>query len=252
MKGAWAMKKISDACHRPSKMNNGVLGGFMSTRIPAAITTLLCILSPAVNAYDKQLDAPAIHEAYILGQRNDKSTGDFLANCLSQITEPQNDVHVAQIELLTPFAQVVDISRQRLADGYTEDQAIKDYKAHGNTVKVNVTLLLPSAYPKTAESKEVPTPAPATGPEKSAMRPENFWQNFQFNLKQSGKTIPSRGISNQPIHSTATNTAPAVLTGENVWLEYDVKDVASELTDVEVVTPQGKIIKATFDLKKLR
>ena len=246
------MKKISDACHRPSKMNNGVLDGFMSTRIPAAITALLCILSPAVNAYDKQLDAPAIHEAYILGQRNDKSTGDFLAPCLTQITEPQNDVHIAEIELLTPYAQIVDESRRKASDGYTEQQAIQDYKAHGNTVKVNVTLMLPSAYPKTAESKGASTPAPATGPEKSAMRPENFWQNFQFNLKQSGKTIPSRGISNQPIHSTATNTAPAVLTGENVWLEYDVKDVASELTDVEVVTPQGKVIKATFDLKKLR
>jgi hypothetical protein len=43
-----------------------------------------------------------------------------------------------------------------------------------------------------------------------------------------------------------------VLTGENVWLEYDVNDVASELTDVQVMTPQGKVIKATFDLKKLR
>ena len=43
-----------------------------------------------------------------------------------------------------------------------------------------------------------------------------------------------------------------MLTGENVWLEYDLKDVASEPTDVEVVTPQGKVIKATFDLKKLR
>ena len=233
-------------------MKNALLGGIMRTRLLAAMATVLCILSTVANAYDKQLDPRAIHEAYILGQRNDKSTGDFLANYLSQITEPQNDVHVAQIELLTPFAQIVDISRQKSADGYTEDQAIQDYKAHGNTVKVNVTLLLPSAYPKTAESKEVPTPAPATGPEKSAMRPENFWQNFQFNLKQNGKTIPSRGISNQPVHSTATNTAPAVLTGENVWLEYDVKDVASELTDVEVVTPQGKVIKASFDLKKLR
>ena len=71
-------------------------------------------------------------------------------------------------------------------------------------------------------------------------------------MKQNGKTIPSRGISNQPIHSTATNTAPAVLTGENVWLEYDVKDVTSELTTMEVVTPEGQVIKATFDLKKLR
>jgi hypothetical protein len=233
-------------------MQNAVLVGFMRTKIPTAIVTVLCISSPAAIAYDKQLDPRAIHEAYILGQRNDKSTGDVLAPYLTEITEPQNDVHIAQIELLTPYAQIVDVCRQKASDGYTEEQAIQDYKTHGNTVKVNVTLMLPSAYPKTAASKQVPTPAPATGPEKSAIRPENFWQNFQFNLKQNGKTIPSRGISNQPIHSTATNTAPAVLTGENVWLEYDVKDVASDLTTVEVTTPPGKVIKATFDLKKLR
>jgi hypothetical protein len=233
-------------------MQNPVPGGFMRTRIPTATAIIICALSPALNAYDKQLDAHAIHEAYILGQRNDKSTGDFLANYLSQITEPQNDVHVAEIELLTPYAQIVDESRRKTSDGYTEEQAMEYYKAHGNTVKVNVALLLPSAYPKPAESKDAPTPPAATGSEKNAMRPENFWQNFQFRLKQNGKTIPSRGITNQPIHSTATNTAPAVLTGENVWLEYDLKDVASDLTDVEVITPQGKIIKATFDLKKRR
>ena len=225
----------------------------MRKRIPTAMAIALCVgLSPASNAYEKQLDARAIHEAYILGQRNDKSTGDFLAPYLTQITEVQKDVHIAQIELLTPFAQIVDVSRQKAADGFTEEQAIEYYKTHGNTVNVNVTMMLPSAYPKTAESKEVPTPEPATGAQKSALRPENFWQNFQFNLKQNGKTIPSRRISNQPIYSTATNTAPAVLTGENVWLEYDVKDVASELTSMEAVTPEGKVIKATFDLKKLR
>jgi hypothetical protein len=225
----------------------------MRKRIPTAMAIALSVgLSPASNAYEKQLDARAIHEAYILGQRNDKSTGDFLAPYLTQITEVQKDVHIAQIELLTPFAQIVDVSRQKAADGFTEEQAIEYYKTHGNTVNVNVTMMLPSAYPKTAESKEVPTPEPATGAQKSALRPENFWQNFQFNLKQNGKTIPSRRISNQPIYSTATNTAPAVLTGENVWLEYDVKDVASELTSMGVVTPEGKVIKATFDLKKLR
>ena len=225
----------------------------MRKRIPTAMAIALCVgLSPASNAYEKQLDARAIHEAYILGQRNDKSTGDFLAPYLTQITEVQKDVHIAQIELLTPFAQIVDVSRQKAADGFTEEQAIEYYKTHGNTVNVNVTMMLPSAYPKTAESKEVPTPEPATGAQKSALRPENFWQNFQFNLKQNGKTIPSRRISNQPIYSTATNAAPAVLTGENVWLEYEVKDVASELTSMAVVTPEGKIIKATFDLKKLR
>src|ERR1700730_6045059 len=123
-KVALGLKKHRTHASRPSKMNKAVLGGFMRIRIPAAIATILCTLNPALNAYDKQLDSRAIQEAYILGQRNDKSTGDFLANYLTGITEPQSDVHVAQIELLTPFAQIVDISRQKSADGYTEDQAI--------------------------------------------------------------------------------------------------------------------------------
>src|SRR6202049_5222141 len=136
----------------------------MRKRIPTAMAIALVVcLSPASNAYEKQLDARAIHEAYILGQRNDKSTGDFLAPYLTEITEPQNDVHIAQIELLTPYAQIVDVSRQKSGDRYTEDQAIQDYKAHGNTVKVNVTLMLPSDYPKTAESKERPPTASDTG-----------------------------------------------------------------------------------------
>ena len=217
-----------------------------------AVLILALTLPLSCAAYDTQLSVAAIHEAYVLGQRNDKSTGDFLAPYLSQITEPQNDVHIAQIELLTPYAQIVDLTRQKTTEGYSEAQAADDYKRAGGTVKVNVVLMLPAAYPKAAQTAEAPTPPPATGQQKSDIRPENFWQNFQFNLKQNGKTIPSRAISNQPIHSTATKDAPAVLDGENVWLEYDVKDVAAAPTTVEVVTPQGKVIKANFDLSKLK
>jgi hypothetical protein len=224
----------------------------MKAIIHAAVILDLTLLPLSCAAYDTQLSAAAIHEAYVLGQRNDKSTGDFLAPYLEQITEPQNDVHIANIELLTPYAQIVDQSRQKTASGYSEAQATEDYKRHGNTVKVNVVMMLPAAYPKAAQTTEAPTPAPATGQQKTDIRPENFWQNFQFNLKQNNKTIPSRRISNQPIHSTATKDTPSVLDGENVWLEYDLKDVASEPTTVEVVTPQGKVIKANFDLNKLR
>lgn len=224
----------------------------MKTNIYAVIILALTLLPLSCAAYDTQLSAAAIHEAYVLGQRNDKSTGDFLAPYLSQITEPQNDVHIAQIDLLTPYAQIVDRTRQKTTAGYSEAQATEDYKQHGSIIKVNVVLMLPAAYPKAAQTTEAPTPPPATGQQKSDIRPENFWQNFQFNLKQNGKTIPSRKINNRPIHSAATSDAPAVLDGENVWLEFDVKDVASEPATVEVVTPQGHTIKANFDLKKLR
>jgi hypothetical protein len=219
-------------------------------RVRAQNLLAVALLLPlAAAAYETQLDARAIHEAYVLGQRNDKATGDFLASYVSQITERQSGAHIAEIELLTPYAQIVDESRQKTAEGYSEEQASEEYKHRGNTIKVNIVILLPTAYPKTAENSSAP---PATRSEKSALRPENFWQNFQFSLKQHEKAIPSKGISNQPIHSTATNNAPAVLDGENVWLEFDVKDVQSDQTTVEVVTPEGKNIRALFDLKKLR
>ena len=219
-------------------------------RVRAQNLLAVALLLPlAAAAYDTQLDARAIHEAYVLGQRNDKATGDFLASYVSQITEPQSGAHIAEIELLTPYAQIVDESRQKTAEGYSEEQASEEYKHRANTIKVNIVILLPTAYPKTAENSSAP---PATRSEKSALRPENFWQNFQFHLKQNGKDIASSSVNNQPIRSTATNNAPSTLVGENVWLEFDLKDVASDQVTVEVVTPEGKTIKAPFDLKKLR
>jgi hypothetical protein len=216
------------------------------------LTALAAVLAPAVNAYDTQLTAQAIHEAYVLGQRNDKSTGDFLASYLSQITEPQNGPNIAEIDLLTPYAQIVDQSRRSDDARANEQQASDNYHKRAPSVRVNVTIMLPSAYPKSAQGQNTQTPPPATGSEKQAILPENFWQSFKVHLKQNDRDIPSRSVSNQPIRSTATNQAPSVLDGENVWLDFDVTDVASIATTVEVVTPDGKVIKALFDLKKLR
>lgn len=223
---------------------------FMKTRM-VTVLAALSVVAGSAFAYEKELDEQKIHEAYVLGQRNDKATGDFLAAYAAQITEPQNGPHIAQIELLTPYAQIVDVCRRRAADGYPEAQAVQDYQSHGKSVRLHVLIMLPAAYPKAAESPGAPATPSATGIQKRELTPENFWQNFQFHLKQNGKPIASRSISNVPVHSTATSNAAAVLDGENVWLEFDAKDVASDLTAVEVVTPEGKAIKASFDLKKL-
>ena len=219
-------------------------------RIAISLSAAIFLGLPVgLSAYDTQLDPHGLHEAYVLGQRNDKATGDFLAPYLMEISEPQNGAHIAQIALLTPYAKVVDQSRQKAAAGYTEEQASQDYRQQGKTITVNVVLMLPAAYPK---AQDTPNSQPATKAAKSAIQPENFWQNFRFNLDQNGKTIPSRSMSNKPIYSSGTKDAPSVLDGQSVWLEFDLKDVASEPVTVEVVTPEGKMIKAAFDLKKLR
>jgi hypothetical protein len=220
-------------------------------KISIVAAVFLCLCPLPGRAYDTEMDSRAIHEAYVLGRRNDKSTGDFLNSYIAQMTESQNGAHIAEIELLTPYAQIVDQSRQKADAGYSEPQAAEEYRKHPGVLRLNVTIMLPAAYPKPGDSAAPATP-PASGPQKSALQPENFWQNFQFHLKQGTKSIPSKSLSNQPIHSSASNDAPAVLDGENVWLEFDVHDVASVDTIVEVVTPEGQVIKTNFDLKKLR
>lgn len=218
-----------------------------------SLVAIALAISPISLSYETPLAPAALHEAYILGQRNDQATAGFLNPYFKQITENSDSPHIAEIEILTPFAQVVDLSR-RFTSGYSEEQATREYQQRGDTIIVRIVLMLPAAYPKpdaSANATEAPAPPSPSAPT-TAMRPENFWQNFRFETRQHGKTIATRFIRNKPIYSTPTKDSPAVLDGATIWLEYDAKDVAPEDIVVEVTTPDSKTINATFDLKKLR
>jgi hypothetical protein len=211
---------------------------------------LYLVVCPPSFAYDVPLSAVQIHDAWVLGQRNDQATAEFLAPHIKQTfdTTPDNP-HIAEVEVLTPFAQVVDLSRQH-PGGYSEQQAERDYHARGDTVLVRVRLMLPSAYPK--QESGPASPSAPTQQQKKALRPENFWQNFQFSVTQRGKTLPPRSVQSKPIYSAPSKDTLSVLDGATVRLEFDAKNVSSEPLTVEIVTPDSKTIPATFDLQKLR
>jgi hypothetical protein len=218
-----------------------------------AFASVLCLtlfnLTLSLDAYEVPLAPPALHDAWTLGQRNDQATAEFLAPYSRLIVagEP-NSPHVAEIELLTPFTQVVDQSRQNLSD-YTEPQAGQAYRQRGDTVIVRIRLMLPAAFPKSGRDSQNP---PATRAQTAPLRPENFWQSFQFTVKQGQKILTARSIQNKAVYSAATNSAPSTLDGQTVWLEFEARSVASEEITVGVTTPDAKTVSATFDLKKLR
>jgi hypothetical protein len=206
-------------------------------------------LSAPLHAYEVPLGPVAVHDAWTLGQRNDQATAEFLSPYSKQVVEgTQQGPHVAEIEVLTPFARVVDQSRQNLS-GYSEQQALQAYKQRGDTVIVRIRLMLPAAYPQAERSSQVP---PATGGQRATLRPENFWQSFQFAVKQHGKVIDARSVHNKPVYSSATKASSATLDGQTVWLEFDAKAVGSDEIVVEVTTPDAKTVNVGFDLKKLR
>jgi hypothetical protein len=203
-----------------------------------------------LNAYDIPLTAAALHDAWVLGQRNDQATAEFLAPYSKEIQDarPGSTPHIAEMEVLTPFAQVVDESRQKLG-GFTEQQAAQAYHRRGDTIVVRVRLMLPAAYPEAERGAQAP---PASKGQNAALRPENFWQKFQFAVKQHGKAIDSRSVRNQPVYSAATKDSPSTLDGQTVWLEFEPNKIASDQLTVEVTTPDGKTSSTLFDLQKLR
>jgi hypothetical protein len=185
----------------------------------------------------------------VLGQRNDQMTAEFRAPYIKQVTGPAPaGPHIAEIEVLTPFLQIVDRSQHKLS-AYSEEQAAKEFHQRDGKLVVRVLLMLPAAYPKQESGPGADTSTPQ---QKAALRPENFWQNFHFNVTQHGKAIASRSIQSQPVYSAATKDAPSVLDGATVLLDYDAKDIASEPLTVQVVTPGARMIAATFDMQKLR
>ena len=200
----------------------------------------ICLAVQALNAYQYPLTPEAVHEAYVLGERNDRATADFLAPYISPCTGLEVSCFVTQIQVLTPFAQVVDLSLRNRSTSYTEQRALEDYQRRGDTVAFQIRLIMPAAYK---------TPSPDVS---ASLRPENFWRSFRFELKQRGRAIAPRSIHSDPIYSLPETGRSAVLDGAIVLLVYGAKDVASEDATIEVRTPESKTITIVFDLKKLR
>jgi len=209
----------------------------------------LLFSSPVLQAYELPLSPAALHDAWTLGQRNDQATAEFLAPYSKEMTGgTQERPHIAQIDVLTPFAQVLDQSRQNPSH-FSEQEATQAYRQRGDTVIVRIRIMLPASYP---QSERGPQSPPASQGESAVLRPENFWQSFKFAIKQHGKVLDARSVHNKPVYSSATKTSASMLDGQTVWLEYDAKAVASDEIAVEVTTPEGKTITTNFDLRKLR
>ena len=237
----------------PSHTRYRLLPGCLipGSRAIIAVSLALAALLPGTTySYDLSLTPAAVHDAWVLGQRNDQSTAEFLDPYSKQISEhgPGITPHLSEIAVLTPFAQVVDESRQKLS-GFPEQQAMQAYHHRGDSIVVRVRLVLPSAYP---DAERGAHSQPSNPGDTSNLRPENFWQKFKFDVKQHGKVIPTRSIHNLPVYSAATKRSPSMLDGQTVWLEYDAKNIANDEISIEVSTPDGQTNTTLFDLRKLR
>ncbi len=202
-------------------------------------------LSQSCFAYEAPLSEHSVREAYFLGQRRDEKMGQFLKDYSKALPLPKTGPHVSEITLLTPYAQVVELSRENSV-GYSAQQAARDYRKRGNTVRLRVRLLFTATY---TSMDALNSARRARGPEDPQFGASQFWRAFRIELRQRGEVIPQSYVRDDPIYSMDSESG---VIGTNVWFEYAARQVQSEEVEIAVSTPDGQHVAATFDLEKLR
>jgi hypothetical protein len=191
------------------------------------VAALCSLLAPQLAfAYEHPLTDESVRDAYFLGQDLDRSNA-FLAQYVQSLPVPQRGPHVAEVELRTPYWQVVEASRENTAD-YSAQQAAADYRKRGDLLQVRLKVLFTPTY---------------TG------RPDDFWRAISVGLVQKNH-MAATSVSAQLLYASAPDGYTWVI-GANVFINFSVADVDSDSVDVEIIPPEGPTVHATFDLNRL-
>jgi hypothetical protein len=244
---------------------------------PFSAVLLAIILSATSSfAFDTPLSDEAIREAYFLGQRNDESTLNFFNSYLRLLPKPDTGAFIAEVEVYTPYVQVVETSRRRSV-GYSAQQAAKDYRRLNNRIFIRIRIDFTPTYgalelyrSERADRDDSDDSTP----------PADFSNDFRAGLSQKEKWVeplriiiqptntPNTGhyaftppdlvgysyfsSSSGPVYAYSGSRGTHCLTGWLVWLEYSARDVASDDSQVEVFTTDGQHVVVPFDLSQLR
>jgi hypothetical protein len=199
---------------------------------------LISLIAASAAAYEHPLDSSAIRNAYFLGSSNSESV-NFLSEYKETLPPPKTGPHIAEMEVRTPFAQVVVSSREHSV-GYSAQQAKQDYKKDPDTLQVRIQIRF-----TTFGAPLVPPPACQGVNRMNSV--QDCFHDFEFHFSQSKDIQPIRSYG-VPIYSGGD---AAVLTGGDVWFTFRAAEVASAPLRVTVSTPDGQKISTEFDLAAL-
>lgn len=202
----------------------------------------LLMLSAQSFAFELPLSDRTIREAYFIGQHHDDSTRLALEPYIHHFAPPKTGPDISEIRLLTPYAQVIDVSNSQ-SSGYSAQQAAADYHSRSDTILVRVRIEFSATY----GFLEADNDAKSASAEKGIkIRQEDFWKAFRVGLSQRDDWIDPLSMDGEATYSDIG------MNGALIWLVCDAHDLASEPAAVEVFTPDGQHVVATFDLSTLR
>lgn len=244
-----------------------------------AILAAVILLVPFSFALQSPLSDEDIRDAYFLGQRHDETTARLFLAYLKTLPSPKSGPYVSEVELYTPYSQLVERSRLHSV-GYSAQQAKQEYRATSDSVFVRIRIDSTATY----GAFELYRSGRLVEPPKRGSETERpgYHRDFRAGLSQKDQWIKPLSIRIVPSGWPATGHVPfsdfyyppfltpasfpsgagngrgsyrgygCCFIGWYVWLEYDAHDVASDDATVEVFTTDGQHIEVAFDLSRLR
>lgn len=196
----------------------------------------LSILLPAVLvaqpafAYNSPLSPEAIREAYFLGKEDANKRAEFIGKYTRQLPAPEKGVDVGAIQFETPFVMIANRVARSVSNYFAPD-AEQDFLGKPEICRVRVFVYFTHVDQGVIYG---------TGPQ----------IDFAVKLRQRDEEIVSQSHAMVPISWDGPGSSAP---GMELDLNYDANTIDSSVpADVEVLTPDGQEIHATFDLDSLR
>lgn len=205
------------------------------------------LLAPASLAMDTPLSDQAVREAYFLGQRRDEKTALFLEKYRRHLAIPESGPWVSTAEMFTPYAEAVELSRQR-SMGYSAQDAAQDYRKNAAFIRVTITIEFTNTYGELIQEK---TNQRSGSPNAFSVRPSSFWKDFSYRLFDGDDVVEPLEMHGSATYRTVDDDT--VMTGAQIVLLYDAEKI-SQTADAAVVVdiPSHPQVVAPFDLATLR
>src|SRR5436309_626119 len=212
-----------------------------------AILAAALLLSPSSFAFDSPLSDQAVREAYFLGQRRDEKTAEFLDKYRRRLPVPKSGPWISTVEFLTPYAEAVELSRQR-SFGYSAQDAAQDYRKNGDRLRVTITIEFTNSYGELIQEK---TNQRSGSPNGFSIRPSNFWKDFTCRLFDGDDLVEPLEMHGSPTFRTVDDST--MMTGAQIVLLYDAEKISTSADAAMVVDiPDGQQVVVPFDLDHLR
>jgi hypothetical protein len=212
------------------------------------IVAILLLASPSLSfAFQSPLSEESIREAYFLGQRHDETFARTLDKYTLHLDPPKTGPYISSVTFFTPFALAVQSSSQHTS-GYSAQQAQIDHRNQEESVIVLVQIQFTDSYGALIPR---PTSSRSNSPTGFALRPYDFWKDFQVEVSSEDKLIRPFSSSGDPNYVCSDNGG-CTLTGATLQFEFLASVFTSDSANIFVTPPEGDPVSVDFDLTTLR